>query len=145
MTVNKLEFSLPTILALDPGRDKCGLAIVDCEQSVMEHQIVDSSQVLAVMKTLIEKYVINLIIIGDGTTSEKWQSQIKSSLTREIKVVTVNEANSTVEARDRYWEMYSPQGLQRLIPKGLRVTPRPVDDIVAIILIERYLANFEKS
>ncbi|HBB34174.1 MAG TPA: resolvase, partial [Cyanobacteria bacterium UBA9273] len=41
--------------------------------------------------------------------------------------------------RDRYWQMYPPKGLQRLIPKGMRQPPRPVDDIVAILLIERYL------
>ncbi|MGA1285815.1 MAG: resolvase, partial [Prochlorothrix sp.] len=27
----------------------------------------------------------------------------------------------------------------RLIPQGLRQPPRPIDDIVAILLIERYL------
>jgi hypothetical protein len=37
--------------------------------------------------------------------------------------------------------MYPPKGLTRLIPKSLRVPPRPVDDIVAILLIERYLKN----
>jgi hypothetical protein len=37
--------------------------------------------------------------------------------------------------------MYPPQGLTRLIPQGLRVPPRPIDDIVAILLIERYLAQ----
>jgi hypothetical protein len=58
-----------------------------------------------------------------------------------VAVITVNETNSTLEARDRYWIMYPPQGLQRLIPQGLRIPPRPVDDIVAIILIERYLSN----
>lgn len=49
--------------------------------------------------------------------------------------------NSTLEARDRYWTMYPNRGLQRLIPLGLRVPPRPVDDIVAILLIERYFAR----
>lgn len=144
MTLNNLETSLPLILGLDPGRDKCGLAIVNCEQQVVQHQVVESSQAITIMQGLTQKFDINLIVIGDGTTSENWQSQIQFSLMKEIKVVMVNEANSTVEARDRYWEMYSPQGFQRFIPQGLRVPPRPVDDIVAIILIERYLTNCKK-
>ncbi len=53
----------------------------------------------------------------------------------------VDERYSSLEARERYWQMYPPTGLARLIPKGMRVPPRPVDDIVAIILIERYLAQ----
>jgi hypothetical protein len=36
--------------------------------------------------------------------------------------------------------MYPPQGLTRLIPQGMLTPPRPIDDIVAIILIERYLS-----
>jgi len=32
-----------------------------------------------------------------------------------------------------------PRGFFRLLPRGLRQPPRPVDDIVAILLIERYL------
>jgi hypothetical protein len=34
--------------------------------------------------------------------------------------------------------MFPPQGFNRLIPQGMRNPPRPVDDIVAIVLIERY-------
>ena len=53
----------------------------------------------------------------------------------------VDERYSTLEARDRYWLMYPPKGLNLLIPKGLRTLPRPIDDIVAILLIERYLSR----
>jgi hypothetical protein len=37
--------------------------------------------------------------------------------------------------------MYPPQGLKKLIPQGMRLPPVPIDDIVAILLIERYLAG----
>ena len=83
---------------------------------------------------------MQLIVIGDGTTSKQARSQIESGLNNAVQIVTVDEKNSTVEARDRYWDLYPPKGLQRLVPQGLRVPPRPVDDIVAILLIERYLA-----
>ncbi|MFM6310413.1 MAG: resolvase, partial [Dolichospermum sp.] len=46
---------------------------------------------------------------------------------------------STLEARDRYWQMYPPQGINKLLPKGMRQPPRAIDDIVAVLLIERYL------
>ena len=51
----------------------------------------------------------------------------------------IDERYSTLEARDRYWQMYPPRGLAKLLPQGIRTLPRPIDDIVAILLIERYL------
>jgi hypothetical protein len=53
--------------------------------------------------------------------------------------MVVDERYSSLEARNRYWQMYPPRGLTRLLPEGMRTPPRPVDDIVAIVLIERYL------
>ncbi len=139
MNNSQLEIlEIQTILGLDPGRDKCGVAVMRGKQEVIYHQVIDSNSAIAIIDQLAQKYDLDLIVMGDGTTSKNWYQQIQSNVTT-VPVVTINETNSTLEARDRYWEMYPPQGLQRLIPQGLRVPPRPVDDIVAIILIERYL------
>ena len=126
-----------TILGLDPGRDKCGVAVMNNEQKVLYHQIIDSQNAIATIQKLAREFAIDLIVMGDGTTSKIWQQQIESIAT--MPIVTIDETNSTLEARDRYWIMYPPKGLQRIIPQGLRVPPRPVDDLVAILLIERYL------
>ena len=126
------------ILGLDPGRDKCGVAVMNDRQEVIYHQVIDSDQAIAIITQLSQQYDLDLIVMGDGTTSKNWRQQIESDLAT-VPVVTVNETNSTLEAGDRYWVMYPPKGLQRIVPQGLRVPPRPVDDIVAIILLERYL------
>jgi RNase H-fold protein (predicted Holliday junction resolvase) len=126
------------ILGLDPGRDKCGVAVMNSSQEVEYHQVIDAAKAIATLQQLTQTYAIDLIVMGDGTTSRAWQQEIESNILT-VAVTTINETNSTLEARDRYWMMYPPQGLQRLIPQGLRTPPRPVDDIVAIILIERYL------
>ena len=130
---------ISNILGLDPGRDKCGVAIM-IDQEVVYHQIIDSSEAIASIQQLVETHAIELIVIGNGTTSQDWQTAIESALGK-VPVVAIDEKNSTLEARDRYWSIYPPQGLQRLIPQGLRLPPRPVDDIVAILLIERYLSR----
>ncbi|NER83551.1 MAG: resolvase, partial [Leptolyngbya sp. SIO1D8] len=44
-----------------------------------------------------------------------------------------------LEARDRYWQMHPPSGWQRFLPAGMRQPNTPIDDIVAMLLIERYL------
>lgn len=135
-----MNIETQNILGLDPGRDKCGVAVMNSQQEAICHQVIDAVKAIAIIQQLVQKYAINLIVMGDGTTSQTWQQQIESNLLT-VAVTTINETNSTLEARDRYWMMYPPTGLQRLIPQSLRTPPRPVDDIVAIILLERYLRS----
>jgi RNase H-fold protein (predicted Holliday junction resolvase) len=77
--------------------------------------------------------------MGNQTTSKSWHEKIAARVT--IPITLVDERNSTLEARDRYWLMFPPKGLQKLIPQGMRLPDRPIDDIVAILLIERHLQS----
>jgi RNase H-fold protein (predicted Holliday junction resolvase) len=77
--------------------------------------------------------------MGNQTTSKSWLQKIAARIT--IPITLVDERNSTLEARDRYWQMFPPKGLQKLIPQGMRLPNRPIDDIVAILLIERHLQS----
>lgn len=131
------------ILGFDPGRDKCGLAVMNSARQIVYHQVVDSKLTLAEMENLCRQFEIKLIVMGNLTTAKSWRQQIESELSLPIPLTMVDENNSSFEARERYWQMYPPQGLKKLIPQGMRVPPRPVDDIVAILLIERYLATSE--
>jgi RNase H-fold protein (predicted Holliday junction resolvase) len=127
------------ILGFDPGRDKCGIAVVRNRHELKYHEIIDSSQAISTLEQLIERFPVELIVMGNLTTSKTWKEKIESCLSRKLSIAMVDERNSSLEARERYWQMYPPRGLTLLIPKGMRVPPRPVDDIVAILLIERYL------
>ena len=41
---------------------------------------------------------------------------------------------------------HRPKGIARLIPKGMRTPPEPIDDYAAVILAERYLkTRYAKS
>ncbi|GAB4238381.1 MAG: Holliday junction resolvase RuvX [Stanieria sp.] len=131
------------ILGFDPGRDKCGIAVMNFARQIVYHQVVDSQLALAEMQKLCRQFEIKLIVMGNLTTAKSWRQQIESELFWSIPLLMVDENNSSFEARERYWQIYPPQGLQKLIPQGMRIPPRPVDDIVAIILIERYLATSE--
>ncbi len=127
------------LLGFDPGKDKCGIAVMDTELKLYYHQVIASDNAVITLKSLAEKFPIQSVIMGNQTTSKAWESQLKSQLSPSIPIIKVDERYSSLEARDRYWQMYPPQGLTRLIPQGMRNPPRPVDDLVAIILIERYL------
>ncbi|MEO9125405.1 MAG: pre-16S rRNA-processing nuclease YqgF [Microcoleus sp.] len=127
------------ILGFDPGKDKCGIAVMGRDQKVCYHQVVPSESALSTIQSLCEQFAIELLVLGDQTTSKSWKQKLTQSLSPEIEIIRVDERFSSLEAKDRYWEMYPPTGLSRLIPQGMRTPPRPVDDIVAIVLIERYL------
>lgn len=131
------------ILGLDPGRDKCGVAVMNDSCLIIYHQVIDSNRTISKIAELVKLHDVNFVVMGDGTTSQIWRQKINSTLPS-MTVIAVNEANSTLEARERYWIMYPPTKLKRLIPRSLLIPPRPVDDIVAILLIERYLASNQK-
>jgi RNase H-fold protein (predicted Holliday junction resolvase) len=129
----------PTILGFDPGKYKCGLAVMGVDRIIRHHQIVDSQAAISAVQELQNTYPISLLVMGDQTTSQAWKRRLQSDLPNPLRIVMVDERNSTLEARDRYWQLYPPKGLAQLIPQALRSIPRPIDDIVAILLIERYL------
>lgn len=126
------------ILGFDPGRDKCGLAVMD-EQQLLYHRVVESQNLVTTIEQLCQQFPIETIVMGNGTTAKNWKQKIVQYLPTSVPIILVDERYSTLEARELYWQMYPPKGLGVLIPKGMRQPPRPVDDLVAIVLIERYL------
>ncbi len=133
------------ILGFDPGRDKCGLAVMGLDRQLYYHQIVTSGQAITTIQALQQQFPISLLIMGDQTTAKHWQQKLSQELPEALSVVMVDERYTSLEARDRYWQMYPPKGFSRLLPQGLRQPPRPVDDIVAILLIERYLNRLTEA
>jgi RNase H-fold protein (predicted Holliday junction resolvase) len=129
----------PMLLGFDPGRDKCGVAVMGLDRQVQFNQVVPADGVETTIQKLCRDFPISVCVMGNQTTSKEWSGKLTTYLSDAVRLFKVDERNSSLEARDRYWELYPPQGLQRLIPQGMRVPPRPVDDIVALILIERYL------
>ena len=106
---------------------------------VLRHQeVVGSEQVLKRLEELRSQFPISIIVMGNQTGSQTWKAAF-AQLPDPPRVMLVDEQYTSLEARDRYWQMYPPKGLNRLMPQKLRAIPRPIDDIVAVLLIERYL------
>jgi RNase H-fold protein (predicted Holliday junction resolvase) len=124
----------------DPGKDKCGLAIVSDLGSAIRHEVIPADQALQTLQNWQQAHEIQTLILGDQTGSKVWRSRIAEALP-DLNIITIDERFSSQEARDRYWQLYPAQGLQKLVPQGMRTPPRPIDDLVAIILVERYLAK----
>jgi RNase H-fold protein (predicted Holliday junction resolvase) len=137
----KFSPTQPMILGFDPGKDKCGVAVMGVDRQLYYHEVILSENAIASIEELRQRFPVSLLVMGDQTTSKRWKQKLQSELSEAINIILIDERYSTLEARDRYWQMYPPTGLTKLLPQGMRQPPRPIDDIVAILLIERYLSR----
>ena len=130
------------IIAIDPGREKCGIAVVEKMSGVLYQEVVETKELITIVKELSEKYQTVTIIMGNGTSSDKAKKHIETELAEEkIELKLIDEYRTTDAAKIRYWQANPPRGLKKLIPTTMQVPPVPVDDYVAVILAERYFAK----
>jgi len=54
-------------------------------------------------------------------------------------VQLVDETGTTLRARDRYWQLWPPQGWRRWIPRGLLLPPGDLDALAALVMLEQSL------
>ncbi len=130
------------IVGFDPGRAKCGVAVMGDDRTLQYHEVVSTDAAIDTLAELRRQFPITLLVMGDQTTAKEWKQKLLA-LPDPLQIVMVDERYSTLEARDRYWQMFPPKGLTALIPASFRTLPRAIDDIVAILLIERYLSRRE--
>jgi RNase H-fold protein (predicted Holliday junction resolvase) len=132
------------ILAIDPGLDKCGVAVVDTaapsagSRQVRERAVVPRAELAATVREWVARHHIATIVLGDRTGAAHVEREL-ASLGLPVTVSRVDEHLSTLEGKRRYFIEHPPRGWRRLIPQGLLTPPVPYDDYVAVILAERYL------
>lgn len=127
---------MTTVLSIDPGREKCGLALVS-HDGVALRMIVPRREVVASVVRLVSDHRVDRIIVGNGTGGKDLAESLASGTSMRIDLV--DERHSSERARARYFRENPPRGLRRLIPLGLQTPPQPYDDYVAVILAEDYL------
>ena len=87
------------------------------DRVLMHRAVVAAGAVLTTIEQLQQQYPISLIVMGDQTSAKDWKTQL-TQLSQPLRVVLIDERYSSLEARDRYWQMYPPAGWQRLLPQG---------------------------
>ena len=131
-----------TVLAIDPGSSKCGMALVcrnpEGKIDVLWRSIAKRDQLIASIRDAQTVQPFDLMILGGGTNSNQVLATIRDELPG-APVLVVDEHETTMQARERYWIHNKRKGWRRLLPSTLQVPPEPVDDFVALILAERVL------
>lgn len=129
-----------TVIAVDPGREKCGVAVVHQTQGVLHMAVVSAQEISAQVSRLATDFATTILVLGDGTAHHNTKTELEQRNTtgKPFTIHLIDEMHSTEEARQRYWQHNPPTGLRRLIPLGLQVPPVPVDGYVAVILAERF-------
>lgn len=120
------------VLGVDPGR-RVGLAWVDAGGRLLRAEVVDEA---ALARLRVAPGVV--VAVGDGTGS----SSVCAALARAgLRPVLVDERATSEEGRRLYWRDHPARGWRRLIPAGLRVPPRPLDDYAAYAIALRWLGR----
>jgi len=131
-----------TVLAIDPGTSKLGMALVqrakDGKLSLLWRCVCPTAELESRVNQALSVTAFSMAIVGNGTKSKDIVGRLRSH-TPSIGILTVDERDTTMQARERYWEHHPRTGWRRLLPATLQTPPDPVDDFVALILAERVL------
>ena len=127
------------VAAIDPGRDKCGLAVVSDAGEVLLQRVIATEHLEEEAKAVVAAHGPACFLLGNGTTSKKAESRLRSAIPS-LPVQVVDEYRTTELARKEYWKANPPSGWRRLLPTSMQVPPVPVDDFVAVLLAKRYLS-----
>ncbi len=95
------------ILSIDPGKKKCGIAVVDSRLSFITGEVVNNEELVNRIREYLEKYQIENIAIGSGTNSENIINLIKEKFP-DLLITEVAEKDTTRQARKYYFEYYPP-------------------------------------
>ena len=135
---------LKSILAIDPGSSKCGMALARREENgelkLLWRAISPREEVVEQVQRALNIEPFNMVVIGSGTTSRPLVEKIREQCPG-LGLLIVDEKDTTLQARERYWEHHPRSGWRRIVPASLQVPPEPVDDFVALILAERVLLS----
>ncbi len=124
------------LLAIDPGKCKCGLVVADtAKREVCKALVIESRFLIKYVRQAQNEYSDLSVIIGNGTTSDIYIKQF-GFLTKELFIV--DESNSTLLARERYFEIFPARGIKRILPKGILISNLNLDAISALVILEKY-------
>ncbi len=126
------------VLGIDPGSVKAGYALVEESGSVLVAGIEPLDRLPARLREIAAGRRIAAIALGRGTNALAIKTQLEEL---ELPIHWVDEYETTRRARELYFAEHPPRGWRRLIPLGMQLPDRPIDDYAAILIARRFLTR----
>ena len=124
------------LISIDPGKCKCGLVLVDLNKKKVDQAIVINTEFLPkYVKSLNSFENISKVIMGNGTTSKQNLEKLKF-INKDL--IIVEEKNTTLRAKKRYFELFPIRGLKTFLPKEIFIMNKNLDAVSALIILEDY-------
>ena len=124
------------LISIDPGKCKCGLVLVDLNKKKVDQAIVINTEFLPkYVKSLNSFENISKVIMGNGTTSKQNLEKLKF-INKDL--IIVEEKNTTLRAKKRYFELFPIKGLKMFLPKEILIMNKNLDAVSALIILEDY-------
>jgi RNase H-fold protein (predicted Holliday junction resolvase) len=125
------------ILGIDPGTRKCGYAVIErAHVPPLALGIVATERLSETLRELCSRFAFASVALGGGTHVAPVQAMLAPL---GVRIEIVDERATTLLARARYFEANPPRGWRRLVPRGMLLPPRPIDDYAAVLIAERLL------
>jgi RNase H-fold protein (predicted Holliday junction resolvase) len=130
------------VLGIDPGTRKAGFAVADAAGRALELGIEPVETLLERLRLLVGAHTIRAVALGRGTNAAPVQAQLAAL---GLPVHLIDETETTLRARGLYFADHPPRGWRRLIPLGLQLPPRPIDDYAALLIARRFIERGQSN
>lgn len=130
---------MSAVLGIDPGTRKVGWALTEeADSPPIALGIEPLESLLEHLGPLLEQHPIRAVALGGGTNAAVLQERLGGL---GVPVHVIDETDTTYRARPLYFADHPPRGWRRLLPLGLQVPPRPIDDYAALLIARRYIGR----
>lgn len=126
------------VIGVDPGRSKAGYALLEMTGTVVVAGVEPLDRLPARLAELVTKRTVAAIALGRGTNARNVRDSLSGI---GLPIHLVDEFETSRDARSLYFAENPPRGWRRLLPVGLQVPGRPIDDYAAILIARRFLAR----
>ncbi len=141
----------PLLLAIDPGRAKCGLAVVrgplapGAASVCLARRVVETARLTREVAALLALWPeTERILLGNATHSATLRKALAAAVPS-LPIALVDEHGTSARARLRYNQENPAPGWRRLLPATMRTPEVPYDDYAALLLAEDYFSkNLDK-
>jgi RNase H-fold protein (predicted Holliday junction resolvase) len=126
-----------TVLGLDPGTRKCGYAVVSgVGLAPLTLGIAPFEALAERLREVVAATPVSVAAIGRGTNAA---AVAAVAVELGLRVELVDERETTLRARARFFRDHPPRGWRKLVPLGMLLPDRPIDDYAALLIAERFL------